>query len=276
MSTLARTSDYHIDSECRYWDKKTKKWLAGVVKDLSRAKIKVQITNTNEVKWVAPEEVSKQLVAVNKEEDESSSEETGSDERLRVAKNYTAEGSRRSRALSMQIAEEPDAPEEDPFEEGSLVEIWSDSTQKFVVAVVTSVQQLEELDSKLLVVMYKVEQDGVVTTLSKAITADKADNSKTIRPFVNKQHTQDEIEELKIDRDLQRMKVNELNETNDEFLLTIDYQTRAMSQLQKLCEQLQEEKDELQREVEDLSLTIENQQLVIEEYQLLIEEQGEG
>jgi len=147
----------------------------------------------------------------------------------------------------------------DEWDVGSLVEIWSDSGSRWVVAQIMKFENVEGYDEETVIVLYRVENDdGSITTISKRVLI----TSQHLRPFVNKPDVPADV----------NAELQELRVINDEFLLTIDHQSETMSQLQKICGELQREKDEQEATISDLESTIAKQSKIIAQLMASIED----
>jgi len=142
---------------------------------------------------------------------------------------------------------------------GSLVEIWSDSGSRWVVAQIMKFENVDGYDEETVIVLYRVEnEDGSITTISKRVLI----TSQHLRPFVNKPDVPADV----------NAELQELRVINDEFLLTIDHQSETMAQLQKICGELQKEKDEQEATILDLENTIAKQSNLIAQLMASIED----
>jgi len=262
-------------------------WADGtVVKINNHGRVQIKLQN-GQLTWLESTQVKEKLRTRQPEEDEdgdstTDSESGESDDRQDLAQARTHLGApqqhpkKRDRSVSTAVNNSSEGNREvdiylqlkQQWNIGSIIEVWSETQKKYVVAQIHEIEEMQDdVNETILVLRYLVEnEDGSITTLRKKVFL----SSDSIRPFVNRSAEED-LDELREERDILFQKVAELSEANDEFLLTIDHQSQTMEQLQLICEDLGSEKDDLNRQVEDLGDTINTQEQLIQDLQEQLE-----
>lgn len=248
---------------------------------------KVQVkTIDGRSRWLEPRDVKEKLTLVYENEDEEdSSTDTSEDQGQKNlgGEDFDAESSDedidyRQRSKSTYIG---DGDREDVYTQlreewdvGSIVETWSEGCSRWVVGQIIAFETVDGYQEETCIVLYRIEnEDGSITTISKRVLV----SSHNIRPFVNKlSGTQESGDQLKTEHEYLLQKTQELQETNDEFLLTIDHQSQTMEQLQSICQEMTEEKEELQEQIVDLESTIHQQSEIIESLMAQMQEESDG
>jgi len=277
-------------------------WVDGSVIKLKLGRVQIRLQNGT-LMWIESSQVKEKLRtrAAEDEEDgdsttDSESADSSDDHQLAqqnmmnnqahthlgvgLTNKYHHNTKKRDRSVSTAVnnsGENKDVYDQlkDQWTIGSIVECWSETGKKYVVAKIHEIEELQDdVNETILILRYLVEnEDESITTLRKKVFA----SSDSIRPFVNKSAEED-LDELREERDILFQKVSELSEVNDEFLLTIDHQSQTMEQLQIICEDLNKEKDDLNEDRTELSETINTQQKLIldlqEQIEALLETQG--
>jgi len=291
-------SSFAVGTSCRL--NENGKLVECVVIKNARGQLQIR-SRDGRTRWLDQKEVKNFLRPLNLEDDDDSSTVSSDDgDRARMQTSPTPKGpdepkfvtpdgmdgveygdadssddEKRLRANSTYVREADDAEDvytqlRDEWGVGSLVEIWSDSGSRWVVAQIMKFENVDGYDEETVIVLYRVEnEDGSITTISKRVLI----TSQHLRPFVNKPDVPADV----------NAELQELRVINDEFLLTIDHQSETMSQLQKICGELQKEKDEQEATILDLENTIAKQsnliaQLMasIEDNEMLSETDSEG
>jgi len=277
MATLEIGSQCVLEDNGRY--------VNCTVEQIRKGTVQVRLENGNG-RWLDLQDVKQQLKVRDEDEDEDSSTSSSDNEDVKGNQTSTdiSDGDssddvdeRRQRANSTYVNthEEADSIYQQLREDraiGSLVETWSEGSSKWVVGQIMNFEKLDGYAEKTVILLYRIENDdGSITTISKRVLI----TSKYLRPFVNKLQSED-ISAVRNERDFFEMKVAELSETNDEFLLTIDHQSATMEQLQKICAELQKEKEEQEATISDLEATISKQSALISQLMASMNDGGEG
>lgn len=244
-------ASYSVGTQCRL--NENGKFTDCVVVKAARGQVQIKLMD-GRTRWLDPHEVKQHLrpMEIDDEEDSSTSS-SGDDDR--GTKATSSDEDKRLRANSTYVREADDAEDvytqlRDEWTVGSLVEIWSDSGSRWVVAQIMKFEKVEGYDEETVIVLYRIENDdGSITTISKRVLI----TSQHLRPFVNKPSDPSDI-----DAQLQELRV-----INDEFLLTIDHQSETMAQLQNICGELQKEKEDQEATIMDLEKTIAKQSQII-------------
>jgi len=279
---LLQMSSFAVGTSCRL--NENGKLVECVVIKNARGQLQIR-SRDGRTRWLDQKEVKNFLRPLNLEDDDDSST-VSSDDGDRARMQTSSDDEKRLRAnspnrpslnnfRSTYVREADDAEDvytqlRDEWGVGSLVEIWSDSGSRWVVAQIMKFENVDGYDEETVIVLYRVEnEDGSITTISKRVLI----TSQHLRPFVNKPDVPADV----------NAELQELRVINDEFLLTIDHQSETMSQLQKICGELQKEKDEQEATILDLENTIAKQsnliaQLMasIEDNEMLSETDSEG
>lgn len=286
---LLQMSSFAVGTPCRL--NENGKLVECVVIKNSRGQLQIR-SRDGRTRWLDQKEVKNFLRPLNLEDDDDSSTSSADDDdrgRMQTETSPTPKGpeepkfattdgmdgveygdadssddEKRLRANSTYVREADDAEDvytqlRDEWDVGSLVEIWSDSGSRWVVAQIMKFENVEGYDEETVIVLYRVENDdGSITTISKRVLI----TSQHLRPFVNKPDVPADV----------NAELQELRVINDEFLLTIDHQSETMAQLQKICGELQREKDEQEATISDLENTIAKQSKIIAQLMASIED----
>jgi len=269
-------STFTVGTQCRL--NENGKWVECRVTKAARGQVQIRYAN-GRMRWLDSSEVKKSLttVAVDDEEDSSTS---SSDEGGAPKKSTSSDDEKRLRAnksvgadflndmmkdMSSTYVREADDAEDvytqlrDEWAVGSLVEIWSDSGSRWVVAQIMKFEKVKGYDEETVIVLYRIENaDGSITTISKRVLI----TSQHLRPFVNKPSDPSDV----------NARIQELQVINDEFLLTIDHQSETMAQLQTICGELQREKEDQEATIADLEATINKQSKIIAQLMASLED----
>lgn len=283
---------------------KNNHFVSGTVCKFKKGKVQVR-TDTGHCLWIDAVEVKHRIKLLTSSDDEDSSSSDSEEERKRVA---LAEGTipeddlltkhvhfspddedeetgsahdpdgyrQRSKSTAIEQYEDDDMYDQNREEwtVGSIVEIWSETAQKWVVSQIEQVVEFPKFPEPTLVVLYKIENpDGAITTIKKGVLL----SSEALRPHVNRFIDDEDTQLLIQERDLLETKNHELSETNDEFLLTIDHQAQTMEQLQQIFKEVLAEKELLEKENVHFKSLIEEQKEIINtlELELNLEEESE-
>jgi len=257
---LLQMSSFAVGTPCRL--NENGKLVECVVIKNSRGQLQIR-SRDGRTRWLDQKEVKNFLRPLNLEDDDDSSTSSADDDD-RGRMQTSSDDEKRLRANSTYVREADDAEDvytqlRDEWDVGSLVEIWSDSGSRWVVAQIMKFENVEGYDEETVIVLYRVENDdGSITTISKRVLI----TSQHLRPFVNKPDVPADV----------NAELQELRVINDEFLLTIDHQSETMAQLQKICGELQREKDEQEATISDLENTIAKQSKIIAQLMASIED----
>lgn len=257
---LLQMSSFAVGTPCRL--NENGKLVECVVIKNSRGQLQIR-SRDGRTRWLDQKEVKTFLRPLNLEDDDDSSTSSADDDD-RGRMQTSSDDEKRLRANSTYVREADDAEDvytqlRDEWDVGSLVEIWSDSGSRWVVAQIMKFENVEGYDEETVIVLYRVENDdGSITTISKRVLI----TSQHLRPFVNKPDVPADV----------NAELQELRVINDEFLLTIDHQSETMAQLQKICGELQREKDEQEATISDLENTIAKQSKIIAQLMASIED----
>lgn len=274
-------STFGVGSHCRLFENGAFKECQVVKSARGQLQIKLRDGRT---RWLDPLEVKEHLKPMETDDEEDSSTQSSSGgenvpqmSAVNVSIAFGSEDDeKRLRAnlkplpkmqqfSSTYVAEGDDAEDvytqlRDDWNVGSLVEIWSDSGSRWVVAQIMKFEKVEGYDEDTVIVLYRIEnEDGSITTISKRVLI----TSQHLRPFVNKPNDPSDV----------NAQMQELRVINDEFLLTIDHQSETMAQLQKICGELQREKEDQEATILDLEATIAKQSKIIAQLMASLENQ---
>lgn len=269
---------------CRVKDKNNH-WVSATVTRTQRGQVQVR-TATGHCLWRDSQQVKHKLILTESEDVEDSSSSDSEEERKRVAlaepktkhvhfspddedeemdgQSNSPDGYRqRSKSTAIEQHEDDDIYDQlrEEWTVGSIVEIWSETAKKWVVAQIEQVLEFEQFAEPTLIVLYMIENpDGAITTIKKGVLF----SSEALRPHVNRLYGNDEDTQILIqERDLLMQKNQELSETNDEFLLTIDHQSQKMEQLQEIFMNVSAEEEHLEKENLRFKSIIEEQKEII-------------
>jgi len=250
-------TSFSVGTQCRL--NENGKFTDCIVIKAARGQVQIRLRDKR-TRWLDPQEVKEYLRPIDTDDEEDSS--TTSDDGTTQASSHE---DKRLRANSTYVRE-ADAAEDvytqlrEEWTVGSLVEIWSDSGARWVVAQIMKFEKVEGYDEETVIVLYRIENDdGSITTISKRVLI----TSQHLRPFVNKPNDPSDI----------NAEIQELRVINDEFLLTIDHQSETMAQLQKICGELQKEKEDQEATILDLEATISKQSKIIAQLMASLEQE---
>lgn len=275
-----KMSTFSVGSSCRL--NENGKFAECTVIKSARGQVQIRLRD-GRTRWLDPLEVKGNLRPMEVDDEEDSSTSSSND--VGRAKQATLgeepgfqiitpggtehedansdDDEKRLRANSTYVREADDAEDvytqlRDEWTVGSLVEIWSDSGSRWVVAQIMKFEKVEGYDEETVIVLYRIENDdGSITTISKRVLI----TSQHLRPFVNKPNDPSDYAQMQ-----------ELRVINDEFLLTIDHQSETMAQLQKICGELQKENEEKEATCQDLEATIGKQSKIIAQLMASLED----
>jgi len=254
-------SSYSVGTQCRL--NENGKFTDCVVAKAARGQVQIQLRD-GRTRWLDPHEVKQHLRPMETDDEEDSSTSSSGDDNQGSKATSSTDEDKRLRANSTYVREADDAEDvytqlRDEWTVGSLVEIWSDSGSRWVVAQIMKFEKVEGYDEETVIVLYRIENDdGSITTISKRVLI----TSQHLRPFVNKPNDPSDI----------NAQLQELRVINDEFLLTIDHQSETMAQLQKICGELQKEKEDQEATIMDLEKTIAKQSKIIAQLMASLED----
>jgi len=259
--TNTSMSTFAVGTQCRL--NENGKFTECTVVKAARGQVQIK-TRDNRTRWLDPQEVKDHLKPIMMDDEEDSSTSSSGDAVQTKGGSTSEDDEKRLRANSTYVREDDDAEDvytqlRDEWTVGSLVEIWSDSGSRWVVAQIMKFEKVEGYDEETVIVLYRIEnEDGSITTISKRVLI----TSQHLRPFVNKSNDPSDVS----------AQIQELRVINDEFLLTIDHQSETMAQLQKICGELQKEKEDQEVTITDLEATIAKQSKIIAQLMASLED----